>query len=61
MEWCTGSSLCIVFSKVAAHHGLLGDRVENAPEVSSMVFRRAVSLATLWFNLRKRSCNEMKD
>lgn len=58
MEWCTVPSSCSVRSSVAARHGLLGDRVENAPDASSMVFRRAVSFATLWFNLRKRSCNQ---
>ena len=36
--------------------GLLGERVVNTPEASSMVFLRAVSLATLWLSLLRRSC-----
>ena len=34
--------------------GLLGERV-NTPEASSMVFLRAVSLATLWLSRLRRS------
>lgn len=35
--------------------GLLGEREVNTPEASSMVFRRAVSLATLWLSRLRRS------
>lgn len=35
--------------------GLLGERVANTPEASSMVFLRAVSLATLWLSRLRRS------
>lgn len=38
------------------HHCLLGERGANAPEASSMVFLRAVSLATLWLSRRSLSC-----
>ena len=35
--------------------GLLGERDVNTPEASSMVFLRAVSLATLWLRRLSRS------
>lgn len=35
--------------------GLLGERVVNTPEASSMVFLRAVSFATLWLSRLSRS------
>lgn len=35
--------------------GLLGEREVNTPEASSMVFLRAVSLATLWLSRLRRS------
>lgn len=38
--------------------GLLGERVVNTPEASSMVFLRAVSLATLWLSRLRRSCGK---
>lgn len=36
-------------------HGLLGEREAKTPDVSSIVFLRAVSLATLWLSRLRRS------
>lgn len=35
--------------------GLLGERLLKTPDASSMVFLLAVSLATLWWSLLRRS------
>lgn len=50
-------SICCVEQKEVQGevHGLLGEREAKTPEVSSIVFLRAVSLATLWLSRLRRS------
>ncbi len=50
----TAHSVCCAEQDEAAQ-GLLGEREVNTPEASSMVFLRAVSLATLWLSRLRRS------
>lgn len=50
----TVQSICCAEQEVEAQ-GLLGEREVNTPDASSMVFRRAVSLATLWLSRLRRS------
>lgn len=50
----TVHSICCAEQEAGAQ-GLLGEREANTPEASSIVFLRAVSLATLWLSRLRRS------